>query len=232
MASFRLANIVLALAAFLAVGESGIIKKIGNLYNYCLNLLENIIFTIIVYLISVSRTDVIRYFSTISGSNIISGQHNREPNSDPTKWTRVARDITGLFPGLWGGDFLFLPDDVRYRQTMVDEAIRQWNAGSVVALTWHVCPPTVGETCNWDANGVLAQLNNDQWNSLVQNGGDLNTKWKQRLDTIVPYLQQLQDAGVVVIWRPIHEMNEGLDCFWFSMIYFQKVQVNQHTSMT
>lgn len=92
---------------------------------------------------------------------------------------------------------------------MVDEAIRQWNAGSVVALTWHVCPPTVGETCNWDSNGVLAQLNNDQWNSLITDGGDLNTKWKARLQTIVPYLQQLQNAGVVVIWRPIHEMNEG-----------------------
>ncbi|CAL8097309.1 unnamed protein product [Orchesella dallaii] len=158
---------------------------------------------------SVSRTDVIQYLSSISGSKIISGQHNREPNSDPAKWTRIARDITGLFPGLWGGDFLFLPDDVQNRQSMVDEAIRQWNAGSVVALTWHVCPPTVGETCNWDSGGVLAALSNDQWNSLIQNGGDLNQKWKQRLDTIVPYLQQLQDAGVVVIWRPIHEMNEG-----------------------
>lgn len=160
-------------------------------------------------LFAVSRGDVLRYFSAISGTKIISGQHNREPNSDPTKWTRVARDITGLFPGLWGGDFLFLPDDVRNRQAMVDEAIRQWNAGSLVALTWHVCPPTVGETCNWDSQGVLASLNTDQWSSLLQDGGELNRKWKERLDTIVPYLEQLRDAGVIVIWRPIHEMNEG-----------------------
>jgi mannan endo-1,4-beta-mannosidase len=44
------------------------------------------------------------------------------------------------------------------RQTMVNEAIRQWNSGSVVALTWHVCPPTIGETCNWDNQGILTQL--------------------------------------------------------------------------
>ncbi len=39
--------------------------------------------------------------------------------------------------------------------------------------------------------------------------GDLHNKWKARLDTIVPYLRQLQDAGVVAIFRPIHEMNEA-----------------------
>ena len=152
---------------------------------------------------------MLNYFSSISGSKIIAGKHNREPNSDPSKWTRTARDITGLYPGLWGGDFLFLPDDVSHRQTMINEAIKEWNAGSVVALTWHVCPPNVGETCNWDSNGVLSQLSNDQWNSLIQDGGDLNKKWKSRLDTVVPYFQQLKDAGVVAIWRPLHEMNEG-----------------------
>jgi len=83
-----------------------------------------------------TKQEVLEYLSYISGTRTASGQHNREPNSDPTKWTRVVRDITGLYPGLWGGDFLFLPDDVRNRQFMVDEAIRQWNAGSLVALTW------------------------------------------------------------------------------------------------
>lgn len=168
--------------------------------------------------VSVSKSDVLNYFSSISGSKIIAGQHNREPNSDPSKWTRVARDITGLYPGLWGGDFLFLPDDVQHRQNMIDEAIKEWQAGSVVALTWHVCPPNKGETCNWDSDGVLAQFSDDQWNSIIQDGGDMNQKWKSRLDTIVPYLQQLKDAGVVAIWRPLHEMNEG-KFDWLCLIF-------------
>lgn len=109
------------------------------------------------------------------------------------------------------GDFLFSPDDIQNRQTLIDETVRQWNAGSVVSLTWHGCPPnTAGESCNWDSEGVLTNLNDDQGTSLIQDGGDLNTKWKQRLDTILPYFQQLQDAGVVVIWRPLHEINGGL----------------------
>jgi mannan endo-1,4-beta-mannosidase len=92
---------------------------------------------------------------------------------------------------------------------MIDEAIKQWNSGSVVALTWHVCPPTVGETCNWDSSGILSSLSNSQWSELITDGSNLNNLWKARLDTIVPYLKQLANAGVVAIWRPIHEMNEG-----------------------
>ncbi len=84
----------------------------------------------------ITKDDLLTYIKDISGTRTISGQHNREPNSDPSKWSRVVKDITGLNAGLWGGDFLFLPDDVQNRQSMIDEAIQQWNAGSVVALTW------------------------------------------------------------------------------------------------
>jgi mannan endo-1,4-beta-mannosidase len=156
-----------------------------------------------------SRDSLISYLNTISGQYTISGQHNREPNTDPTKYTRVAQSITGQTPGLWGGDFLFLPEDVNARQTMVSEAIRQWQAGSVVALTWHFCPPTVGSTCNWDANGVLSHLSDGQWSQLVTDGSALNTAFRRRLDEVVPYLRQLRDAGVPVLWRPVHEMNDG-----------------------
>lgn len=156
-----------------------------------------------------SREQLISYLSRISGQATLSGQHNREPNADPTRYTRTAQAITGQTPGLWGGDFLFLPEDVNARQTMVSEAIRQWQAGSVVALTWHLCPPTTGPTCNWDADGVLSHLSDSQWGQVVTDGSALNTAFKRRLDEVVPYLRQLRDAGVPVLWRPIHEMNDG-----------------------
>jgi mannan endo-1,4-beta-mannosidase len=79
---------------------------------------------------------LLAFLNRISEQNIVSGQHNREPNSDPTRYTRTAQAITGQTPGLWGGDFLFSPADVANRTTMVDEAIRQSRAGSIVALTW------------------------------------------------------------------------------------------------
>jgi poly(3-hydroxybutyrate) depolymerase len=155
-----------------------------------------------------SRTALLTLLDGLAGQHVLSGQHNREPNADPTKYTRVAQQIAGQTPGLWGGDFLFLPEDVQHRQTMVDEAIRQWRAGSVVALTWHMCPPTVSSTCTWN-DDILRPLRQDQWDELVTNGTPLNTAYRKRLDEAVPYLRQLQDAGVPVLWRPIHEMNDG-----------------------
>ncbi|WP_239123886.1 glycosyl hydrolase [Rhizocola hellebori] len=156
-----------------------------------------------------TRAQLISFLTGISGQSMLSGQHNREPNSDPTRYTRLAQGITGQTPGLWGGDFLFLPADVGARQTMVSEAIRQWQAGSVVALTWHLCPPTIGATCGWDTGGILGDLTSAQWTELITDGTNLNNRFKQRLDEAVPYLRQLQNAGVPVLWRPIHEMNEG-----------------------
>ncbi|MEK8174799.1 glycosyl hydrolase [Streptomyces sp. M19] len=154
--------------------------------------------------------DVVDYLKSLSGSHTITGQHNREPNSQPSKWTAAVHDITGVYPGLWGGDFLFSSDDVSNRQTMIDQAETEWKNGALPALTWHACPPTRGSSCGWDpGTGIQDQLSDDQWSELLTDGSDLNTAWKQRLDEAVPYLRQLRDAGVPVLFRPVHEMNDG-----------------------
>ncbi|MGI5231421.1 glycosyl hydrolase [Actinoallomurus sp. CA-142502] len=151
---------------------------------------------------------VVAYLKTISGDHTVSGQHNREPNASPAIWTDKVHDITGVYPGLWGGDFLYSQDDIAHRATMVAEARNEWNAGSLVALMWHMCPPTMAEPCGWES-GVESHLTDGQWSELVTNGTALNNAWKARLDTIVPYLQSLKDAGVPVLWRVLHEMNDG-----------------------
>jgi mannan endo-1,4-beta-mannosidase len=157
-----------------------------------------------------SRAAVISYLNSISGQYTIAGQHNREPNSDPAKFTRVAEQITGRYPGLWGGDFLFEATDVANRQRMIDEAIKQWRASSLVALTWHMCPPTAGPTCHWNdgADRIAgATLSDAQWSELITAGTPLNQAFKRRLDEAVPYLRQLQGAGVPALFRPLHEIN-------------------------
>ena len=89
---------------------------------------------------------------------------------------------------------------------MTKEAEAQWRAGSLVTLTSHVCPPTMPESCGWE-DGIKSRLHDDQWAELVTEGTALNTNWKRRLDTIAIYLTYLQDAGVVVLFRPLHEGN-------------------------
>jgi mannan endo-1,4-beta-mannosidase len=153
---------------------------------------------------------VLDYLHGISGNHVISGQHNKEPASQPSAYTAKAHDITGKWPGLWGGDFLFGASDVADRQAETDQAKTEWANGSLVNFTWHVCPPTRGSSCGWDpGTGVEDTLSDAQWSELVTDGTALNTAWKHRLDEIVPYLQQLRDAGVPVLFRPLHEMNQG-----------------------
>jgi mannan endo-1,4-beta-mannosidase len=155
---------------------------------------------------------VLKYLKSISGKQIIAGQHNREPNAKPSQWTDSLYNTTGKYPGLWSGDFLFEADNIGRRWTMIHEAKREWDNGSIVQIMLHTCPPVYGEPCDWQG-GVLSHLTDEQWNELITNGTTLNYNWKQRLDQVAIFLQYLKDNGVEVLFRPLHEMNQGL--FWW-----------------
>jgi mannan endo-1,4-beta-mannosidase len=95
---------------------------------------------------------------------------------------------------------------------MIDQAITEWSHGGIVNLMWHACSPALSEPCDWDSNGVLSRLSDEQWNELLTDGTPTNTTWKRRMDAVAVRLQRLKDAGVEVLFRPIHEMNQG--AFW------------------
>ena len=149
----------------------------------------------------------------ITGSKTIAGIHNREPNTNPARWTNAIDSVTGKFPGLWSGDFLFEKENINNRQLMVNEAIRQWGMGSVINIMWHSCNPAMLEPCGWDSKGVLSKLTDEQWKELTTEGSALNRKWIERVDEVAVYLQELKEKGVEVVWRPMHEMNQG--AFWW-----------------
>jgi mannan endo-1,4-beta-mannosidase len=154
-----------------------------------------------------SKATVLNYLRSITGSAIVSGQHNKEPASNPTQYTQQVRSVTGQTPGLWGSDMMFTATDIANRQSVINEARAQWAAGSLVALTWHACSPTVGASCNFDG-GVKTPITAAQFTEIVTPGTTLYNTWRSRMAAVVPYLKQLKDAGVPVLWRPFHEMNE------------------------
>jgi hypothetical protein len=162
---------------------------------------------------SFGQSKTVTFLKSISGSKTVSGEHNREPNSNPTQYTAQIFSTTGKYPALWSGDFLFASSDISARQTMINQAKTQWSAGAVINLMYHACPPTQGEPCAW-SGGVLSSLTNAQWTELTTNGTALNNTWKARLDVIAGYLQDLKNNGVEVLFRPFHEMNQGV--FWWA----------------
>jgi mannan endo-1,4-beta-mannosidase len=163
--------------------------------------------------VSAPSFQTLDFIKSISGKRTLAGQHNKEPNADPDKWTRFIKENTGKYPALWSGDFLFQQDNIDNRWKMIHEAKKQWDHGAVINLMWHACPPDEGEPCGWDPGLLNAQLTDEQWEELITDGTPLNETWKARMDDIVVYLQYLEDNGVELLFRPFHEMNQGL--FWW-----------------
>lgn len=149
----------------------------------------------------------------ISGIKTITGIHNREPNADPDHWTQEIFTTTGKYPGLWSGDFLFQEENIRDRQSMIDEALAQWKKGSLINIMWHACNPGLNQPCGWDDQGVKSHLSDEQWQQLITDGTPINLRWKAMMDEVAGYLTYLKDKGVEVLWRPLHEMNQGV--FWW-----------------
>jgi mannan endo-1,4-beta-mannosidase len=159
-----------------------------------------------------TKFQTLNYLYSISGSKTVAGIHNREPNASPARWTNAVDSVTGKFPGLWSGDFLFQQDNISNRQLMIDEALKQWKKGAIVNIMWHACNPALTEPCGWKG-GVLSNMTDVQWKELTTDGTPLNKIWKERVDAVCTYLQFLKDNKVEVLWRPMHEMNQG--AFWW-----------------
>ena len=148
------------------------------------------------------------------GHATLSGQHNF-PNH-VSRWSDRVYDLTGKYPEVFGQDFGFSggddKDSVLGRPSMIQEAIRQYRNGSVIALTWHAVRPTEDEPVTFK-NSVQGHLSDYEWQQLLTPGSDLYVRWCQQVDVIAGYLKELQDAGVPVLFRPYHEMNGNW--FWW-----------------
>jgi hypothetical protein len=161
-----------------------------------------------------AKQKVLAFFASIEGQKTVAGQHNKF-NSGPADSTSWIQTNTGKTPGLWSADFGFGSDAVDNRQKMIDEAKTQWNQGAVVQVMYHNCIPTRDELCSWDDIGGAnpQHLTDAQWSDLVTDGTALNQAWKGRLDTLTPFFADLKAAGVAPLFRPLHEMNQGV--FWW-----------------
>ncbi len=155
----------------------------------------------------------LKFLYNISGKKTVAGIHNREPNTQPAVWTNKIFATTGKYPGLWSGDFLFQAENIDYRQTMINEAVAEWKKGSLVNIMWHACNPALSQPCGFDSAGVLSHLSDKQWRDLLKPGTVINKRWMAMMDEVCAYLQQLKDQQVEVLWRPLHEMNQGK--FWW-----------------
>ncbi|HEY8024138.1 MAG TPA: glycosyl hydrolase, partial [Burkholderiaceae bacterium] len=159
------------------------------------------------------------YLQGLSGHGIVGGL---ERDHNATLENQIIADEGGATLGYFGGDFGFgSAASPASRAALMQQLIQQSKLGVLVHLIYHACTPTQAVTntdeqnCYWGSGGGVSpsSLSDAQWSDLITSGGHLNTIWKQRLDIIAPYFKTLQDAGVQVIFRPFHELNQG--AFWW-----------------
>jgi mannan endo-1,4-beta-mannosidase len=84
--------------------------------------------------------------------------------------------------------------------------IDYWNAGGLVAAMWQVSNPWTGQS----AHDTSVPGN---FSDLYTSGTPMNLTYNRMLDELAEPLMELQQAGVVVLFRPFHEQNGNW--FWW-----------------
>ena len=167
---------------------------------------------------------LLKRLCAVTGHGVLSGHHNF-PNHRSLDSDEVFAQA-GVYPAIWGSDFGFLDgedkDSIMHRDLMIQEAKRQYAAGSIIYLCWHMLRPTEDEPGHANPNGgtspswggsVQAHLTDDQWLELITSDSPLHQRWEKYMDTAAGYLKQLQDAHIPVLFRPMHENNGSF--FWW-----------------
>ncbi len=154
---------------------------------------------------------ILAYFQQLQASpdlRLVSGQFAGWSGSARLEVLAKIHRATGQWPAMIGLDYCaWVPGarpDMAGIETRAPNALAReyWHAGGLVNLSWHAPNPSGGSL---KEKGVkLADL-------LV--AGPQRDRWMESLDRVAAGLQELQEAGVVVIWRPLHEMNGGW--FWW-----------------
>ena len=150
-----------------------------------------------------------------SGHWTFSGQHNAPRQM--SHYSRLAEEITGHYPAVWGQDFGFATDGdldgINFRPEVIAEAKRQHAAGSIITLMWHAVRPTGEEPATFEHNVCAGRLGDQDWHDLLNPGTAVHDRWQRQVDVIAALLTELRDADIPVLWRPYHEMNGSW--FWW-----------------
>lgn len=126
---------------------------------------------------------------------------------------------TGKTPALLAVDLMdYTPSRVEHgaRGTSVEDAIAHHARGGIVSVLWHWNAPAglydtaeqpwwsgfYTRATDFDVSRAMADQTNANYTLLVRD-----------VDAIAAQLRRLRDAGVAVLWRPLHEA-EGAWFWW------------------
>lgn len=128
---------------------------------------------------------------------------------------------TGQYPAIYACDYARGWDrtsagneadlvDYSCNSTLID----YWKKGGLVQISHHLPNPVfAGNDPGTGEGGLKKAVSNEQLAAVLQSGTPERTRWLAILDKVAAGLMQLQQQGVVVLYRPLHEMNG--EWFWW-----------------
>lgn len=125
---------------------------------------------------------------------------------------RIGQQV-GRRPAILGLEMMNAMVVPPYGDYVLDRAVRQSKAGGLVTLTWHERNPVVICIRGEFFDCTQHQMSPETLKAVLTPGTKENKLWLADVDTIAKQLQRFKDAGIVVLWRPYHEMNGGW--FWW-----------------
>jgi len=154
--------------------------------------------------------DILVYFQGLPGRSekrLVSGQFSNFGDGASLRLFKQIHERTGLWPAILGVDYADFPTGGLTCAAPNRAAIEYWNEGGLVTVSAHLYNP--GRT------NQLGGLRDKGVNlgELLATNTEVHVRWMRELDTVAAGLQELKNAGVVVLWRPFHEMNG--DWFWW-----------------
>jgi mannan endo-1,4-beta-mannosidase len=151
----------------------------------------------------------LKYFQGLADrkdKRVLSGQFTNFGRGANLKLMNDVREKTGHWPAIFGADYAdFGRGGLTWKESN-QAAIEYWNQGGLVTISAHLYNPANPKGGGLRDKGVdLA--------TLLTPGTETHTRWLEEINQLADGLTELKNAGVVVLWRPFHEMNGGW--FWW-----------------
>ncbi|HEY4235392.1 MAG TPA: glycosyl hydrolase [Lacipirellulaceae bacterium] len=174
------------------------------------------------------RTQMLmNYLVSQYGQKTLSGQQGDVGSNGSFPLTDYLSKSGGIVPAIRGSDFIdYSPSRIAHGSNPNGETERMINwaktTGGIPSMMWHWNAPTdlidtvdhewwrgfYTDSTTFDVQAALASPGSPKYNLLVSD-----------IDAIAVQLKKFQDAGVPVIWRPLHEaqgnMPDGDAWFWW-----------------